>query len=41
MNRLVGEAYRRSLIHLVETEGGRVLRDERSGSVINMEMELF
>ncbi len=41
MNRLVGEAYRRSLIQMVQDNGGRVLRDQRSGSVINLELELF
>jgi hypothetical protein len=41
MNRLVGEAYRRSLIQLAQENGGRVLSDERSGSVINLELELF
>jgi hypothetical protein len=41
MNRLVGEAYRRTLIQMVQENGGRVLSDERSGSVINLEMELF
>ncbi len=41
MNRLVGEAYRRTLIELVQQNGGRVLTDERSGSVINLELELF
>jgi len=41
MNRLVGEAYRRTLIEMVRQNGGRVLSDERSGSVINLELELF
>ena len=41
MNRLVGEAYRRTLIELVQENGGRVLSDQRSGSVINLELELF
>lgn len=41
MNRLVGEAYRRSLIQLAQENGGRVLSDEQSGSVINLELELF
>jgi hypothetical protein len=41
MNRLVGEAYRRTLIQMVQEEGGRVLTDERTGSVINLEVELF
>jgi len=41
MNRLVGEAYRRTLIELVQQNGGRVIADERSGSVFNLELELF
>ncbi len=41
MNRLVGEAYRRTLIELVHQNGGRVLTDERSGSVYNLELEIF
>ena len=41
MNRLVGEAYRRTLVELVQQNGGRVLTDERSGSVYNLELELF
>ena len=41
MNRLVGEAYRLSLIQMVQDNGGRVLSDERSGSVINLDLELF
>jgi len=41
MNRMVGEAYRRTLIELVQQNGGRVIADERSGSVINLELELF
>lgn len=41
INRLVGEAYRQTLIHLVHENGGRVLVDEQTGSVINLELELF
>lgn len=41
VNRLVGETYRRTLIHLIEQNGGRIVRDERSGSVMNLELELF
>jgi hypothetical protein len=41
MNRLVGEAYRRSLIELALQNGGRVVSDERTGSVINLELELY
>ena len=33
MNRLVAESYRQSLIQLVRDNGGRVLSDERTGSV--------
>jgi hypothetical protein len=40
MNRLVGEAYRRALIQLVLQNGGRVVADQKSGSVINLELEL-
>lgn len=41
MNRLVGEAYRRTLIELVQENGGRVITDEQTGSVINLEVELY
>ncbi len=41
MNRLVGEAYRHSLIEMALENGGRVVSDERSGSVINLELELY
>jgi hypothetical protein len=41
VNRLVGEAYRQGLILLVRENGGRVLTDERTGSIINLEVELF
>jgi hypothetical protein len=41
MNRAIGEAYRQSLRQLVLDSGGRVLRDEQTGSVINMELELY
>ncbi|HEY4387739.1 MAG TPA: hypothetical protein VGN34_25075, partial [Ktedonobacteraceae bacterium] len=41
MNRLVAEAYRQSLIQLVQENGGRVLTDERTGSVMNLELEIF
>lgn len=41
MNRAVGEAYRQTLHQLVENNGGRVITDERTGSVINMELELY
>jgi flagellar biosynthesis/type III secretory pathway protein FliH len=41
MNRLVAEAYRQSLIQVVHENGGRVLTDERTGSVMNLELEIF
>ncbi|MDM8515097.1 hypothetical protein QUF76_02770 [Desulfobacterales bacterium HSG16] len=41
MNRAVGEAYRQTLRHLVLENGGRILTDEKTGSVINMELELY
>lgn len=41
VNRLIGEAYRHALIQLAQDSGGRVLTDERTGSVINLELELF
>jgi len=40
MNHAVGEAYHRTLHHLVRENGGKVLMDEQTGSIINMEMEL-
>ncbi len=39
MNRIVGEAYRRTLIELAVQNGGRILADQRSGSVYNLELE--
>jgi hypothetical protein len=41
MNRAVGEAYRRTLIQLVLDNGGRILADEQTGSIINLELELY
>lgn len=41
MHRAVGEAYRQTLISMVRQNGGRVLTDEQTGSVINMELELY
>lgn len=41
MNRLVGEAYRQTLLQLVRENGGRVLANEQTGSVINLELEFF
>ena len=40
MNRLVGEAYRQSLIQIVRENGGRVIRDQATGSVLNLELEI-
>ncbi len=41
INRAVGEAYHQTLLRLVRENGGRVLVDEDTGSVINMELELY
>jgi hypothetical protein len=41
MNRAIGEAYRQTLISMVLQNGGKVLTDEQTGSVINMELELY
>lgn len=41
INRAVGEAYRQSLLQIVLDNGGRVLLDQQTGSVINMELELY
>lgn len=41
MNRAVGEAYRQTLRQLVLQNGGRILADEQTGSVINMELEVY
>jgi flagellar biosynthesis/type III secretory pathway protein FliH len=41
MHRAVGHAYRQTLLQLVRDNGGRVLSDVNTGSVINMELELF
>lgn len=40
INRAVGEAYRQTLLRLVRENGGRTLKDESTGSVINLEIEL-
>ena len=37
----IGEAYRQTLLQIVRDNGGRVLADEPTGQVINMELELF
>jgi Skp family chaperone for outer membrane proteins len=41
MNRAVGEAYRQTLRQLVLETGGRILADEQTGSIINLELELY
>lgn len=41
LNRAVGEAYRQTLLQLVRNNGGRVLQDVSTGSVVSMELELF
>lgn len=41
MNRAVGEAYRQALLQLVLDNGGRVLMDETTGAVMNLELELY
>lgn len=41
MNRAVGEAYRQTLRQLVLDNGGRIVTDEQTGSVISMELELY
>ena len=40
VNRAVGEAYRQTLRKVVLESGGKVLIDEKTGSIINMELEL-
>lgn len=41
INRAVGEAYRQTLLQLVRENGGRVLSNEQTGSVMNLELELY
>jgi len=41
MNKAVGEAYRQTLKKLVMDNGGRVVADRQTGSVISMELELY
>lgn len=41
MNRAVGEAYRQTLKKLVLDNGGRVVADRQTGSVISLELELY
>ncbi|HIE06682.1 MAG TPA: hypothetical protein EYP64_01405 [Desulfarculaceae bacterium] len=40
INRVVGETYRQTLCRLVLENGGRVISDRQSGSVIELELEL-
>jgi len=40
INRVVGETYRQTLCRLVLDNGGRVITDKQSGSVIELELEL-
>ena len=41
MNRAVGEAYRQTLKKLGLDNGGRVVADRQTGSVISLELELY
>lgn len=41
ISRAIGEAYRQTLLQLVRENGGRVVTDEQTGSIINMELELY
>jgi FtsH ternary system domain X2 len=40
VNRLVGEAYRQTLLAMARENGGKVLSDRRTGSVIHLELEV-
>ena len=40
INRAVGEAYRQTLCKLVIDNGGRIISDRQSGSVIDLELEI-
>ena len=40
INRAVGEAYRQTLCKLVLDNGGRIINDRQSGSVIDLELEI-
>ncbi len=40
INRAVGEAYRQTLCKLVLDNGGRIISDRQSGSVIDLELEI-
>jgi Skp family chaperone for outer membrane proteins len=41
INRAVGESYRQTLRQLVLNNGGRIISDQQTGSVINLELELY
>lgn len=41
INKAVGETYRQTLCRLVLENGGRVISDHQSGSVIDLELELY
>lgn len=41
INKVVGETYRQTLCRLVLENGGRVISDRQSGSVIDLELELY
>ncbi len=41
INRAIGEAYRQGLKELVLRNGGRIVVDEQTGSVVNLELELY
>ena len=40
INRAVGEAYRQTLCKLVIDNGGRIISDRQSGSIIDLELEI-
>ena len=41
ISRAIGETYRQTLLQMVRENGGRVIADEQTGSIINMELELY
>lgn len=41
INQAIGEAYRQALRQLVLDNGGQIVVDEQTGTVINMELELY
>ena len=40
MNRMIGEAYRQTLMKIAHMNGGQILKNEKSGSIIQMELEI-